>query len=61
MKKKKFDCVEMKRAAQEKIRARVRGMTRAQEVAFFREGAEEFEMRVQTAKASAAKTEPSPS
>lgn len=36
MKKKKFDCVEMKRTCQENIRQQVKGMTPAEEVAFFR-------------------------
>ena len=50
MKTKSFDCVEMKRAAQKKIREKVRGMTRDQEIAFFRAGAEEFERRIRAAK-----------
>jgi hypothetical protein len=49
-KNKTFDCIAMKRAAQEKIREQVRGMTRAEEVAFFREGHEEFDRQVQAAK-----------
>jgi hypothetical protein len=47
---KTFDCIDMKRKAQEAIRAQVRGMTREEEVAFFREGHEEFEKQVQAAK-----------
>jgi hypothetical protein len=47
---KSFDCIAMKRKAQEAIRDRVRGMTRAEEAAFFREGREEFEKRVQAAR-----------
>ncbi len=42
-KSKKFDCVAMKRAAQRRIRARVRGLTPQQEVDFFRAGGAEFE------------------
>ncbi len=42
MKTKTFDCVESKRAAQRQIRARVKGMTPAQEIDFFRTGHEEF-------------------
>ena len=49
-KKKSFDCIVMKREAQEVIRAKVQGMTREQEVAFFREGREEFDRKVQAAK-----------
>ena len=49
-KNKTFDCIAMKRKAQEAIRAQVRGMTREQEAAFFREGHDEFEEHVQAAK-----------
>jgi hypothetical protein len=49
-KNKTFDCIAMKRKAQEAIRAQVRGMTREEEAAFFREGREEFEQRIQAAK-----------
>lgn len=52
MKTKTFDCVRMKRAAQEKIRAAVSGLSREEEIAFFRAGADEFERRIQAAKAS---------
>jgi soluble cytochrome b562 len=47
---KNFDCIAMKREAQEAIRNQVRGMTPEEEVAFFREGAEEFERRIDAAK-----------
>jgi hypothetical protein len=47
---KTFDCIAMKRKAQEAIRAQVRGMTREEEAAFFREGHEEFQERIQAAK-----------
>ena len=47
MKNKKFDCIAVKRAAQQAIRSQVRGMTRKQEIAFFREGAEDFEQRIE--------------
>ena len=40
----------MKREAQKAIRAKVQGMTREEEAAFFREGREEFDKRVQAAK-----------
>ena len=50
MKNKQFDCIAMKRAAQQAIRAKVRGMTRKEEVAFFREGADDFERRLREAK-----------
>ncbi len=49
-KNKIFDCIAMKRKAQEAIRKQVRGMTREEEAAFFREGREEFEKRIQDAK-----------
>jgi len=49
-KNKTFDCIAMKQKAQEAIRAQVQGMTREQEAAFFREGREEFEKRVQATK-----------
>ena len=49
-KNKTVDCIAMKRKAQEAIRAQVRGMTREEEAAFFREGRDEFEKRVQAAK-----------
>jgi hypothetical protein len=49
-KTKVFDCIAMKRDAQKAIRAKVRGMTREEEAAFFREGREEFDKRVQAAK-----------
>ena len=48
--KKAFDCVEMKHVIQKRIRALVAGMTRKEEIAFFREGAEEFEKRIEQAK-----------
>ena len=50
MKTKTFDCIQMKRAVQEKIRAAVFGQTREEEIAFFRAGAEEFQRRIDAAK-----------
>ena len=47
-----FDCIAIKRAAQEKIRAAVSGMNRRQEIEFFRAGADEFERRIQVARES---------
>ena len=49
-KTKTFDCIAMKREAQKAIRARVRGMTWEEEIAFFREGREEFDKKVDAAK-----------
>jgi hypothetical protein len=49
-KNKTFDCIAMKRKSQEAIRDQVRGMTRKEEAAFFREGRDEFERQVQAAK-----------
>ncbi|MCG3130810.1 MAG: hypothetical protein FLDDKLPJ_01583 [Phycisphaerae bacterium] len=42
MKTKTFDCVDMKRKAQEEIRRRVRGMTPQEEIEFFQEGSARF-------------------
>ncbi|MCK4626761.1 MAG: hypothetical protein KAV00_15730 [Phycisphaerae bacterium] len=53
MKKKKFDCVEMKRACQEEIRRQIKGMTPSEEVAFFRRAGEKLQHRIDSAKASA--------
>ena len=50
MKTKKFDCIRMKRAAQQKIRAAVSGMNRQEEIDFFRAGAQDLEQRIRTAK-----------
>ncbi|MGD0517827.1 MAG: hypothetical protein ABSA26_09865 [Thermoguttaceae bacterium] len=49
-KNKSFDCIAMKRAAQEIIRAQVQGMTLMEQVAYFREGAKDFELKLQAAK-----------
>jgi hypothetical protein len=49
-KNKTLDCIAMKRKMQEAIRDQVRGMTREEEAAFFREGRDEFEKRLQAAK-----------
>ena len=49
-KTKTFDCIAMKRESQKAIRAKVQGMTREEEVAFFREGSEEFDRRLEAAK-----------
>jgi hypothetical protein len=48
--KKDFDCVEMKRHAQERIRKDLEGKSRAEEIEYFRQGAEEFERRIKAAK-----------
>ena len=48
----------MKRDAQKIIREQVRGMTREQEAAYFREGREEFDRQVEAAKRR--RTEPLP-
>ncbi len=49
MKPKAFDCMRMKRRAQQKIRAALAGKSKQQEVAYFRKGAEEFEKRIRAA------------
>ena len=51
--KKRFDCVRMKSQAQRKIRAAVAGMTRNEEVAYFRAGAKGFASLLSRAKATA--------
>ena len=48
--KKKFDCIAMKRASQEKIYAQTKDMTRQEEIAFFRKGGEEFERQIEAEK-----------
>jgi len=50
MKTKTFDCVEMKRAAQRRIREAVKEMTPAQEIEFFQEGRTEFERQIEAAR-----------
>jgi len=50
--RKAFDCVAMKRSAQRRIRALVRGMSPDEEIAFFRAGAEEFQAAIEQAKSS---------
>jgi len=52
--KKDFDCLDMKRRAQAAIRAQVAGKSRKDEIAFFREGADEFQRRVDDARKSLA-------
>ena len=52
MKTKTFDCIQMKRIAQQKIRAAVAGLDRKAEIEFFRAGAAEFEKRIKTARES---------
>ncbi len=48
---KKFDCVEMKRQAQRKIREALRGKTREEELAYFRARGEALQKRIDAAKA----------
>ncbi len=48
--KKKFDCIAMKRASQEKIYAQTKDMTREEQIAFFRKGGEEFERQIEAEK-----------
>ena len=50
MKTKAYDCINMKREAQRRIRAALLGKSRQEEIDYFREGADEFEQRVQSAK-----------
>lgn len=48
--KKTFDCVAMKHRAQKRIRAELEGQSREEEIAYFRDGAEEFQQRIEAAK-----------
>lgn len=48
--KKTFDCVEMKRRCQKEIRRRVEGMSREEEIAFFREVGQKLEKDIRLAK-----------
>ena len=41
-KKKKFDCVEMKRKGAERVMERTKGMTREEELAYWKKGTEEL-------------------
>jgi hypothetical protein len=41
--KKTFDCVEMKRKAQEKIYEDIKDLTLEEEIEYFRKGAEQFQ------------------
>jgi hypothetical protein len=56
MKNKTIDCIQMKRDAQEKIRAAVAGRDRKAEIEFFRAGADEFEQRIRAARESLTRT-----
>jgi len=58
MKKKSFDCVEMKRACQRKLRERAGGMTRSEELRFFREAGRQLEKRIQSARESERRPSP---
>ncbi len=50
MKTKTFDCIQMKRTAQQKIRAAVAGLDHKAEIEFFRGGAEAFQRRIEAAR-----------
>jgi len=52
MKKKRFDCVEMKRTCQAEIRKQVRGMSTSEEIAYFRQAGKELQQRSEAAKKS---------
>jgi len=52
--KKAFDCVEMKRAAQERIFAETRGLARDEEVAYFHRAAAEFRAEMKRLRADIA-------
>ncbi|OWY71601.1 hypothetical protein B7486_07910 [cyanobacterium TDX16] len=47
---KRFDCVEMKRRAQEQIRKDLEGKSREEEIEYFRRGSDEFKRRIDDAR-----------
>jgi len=53
MKAKTFDCVEMMHGAAEKIRKQISGMTKEQELAFWRERSKNFKQRQKAAQRQA--------
>jgi hypothetical protein len=55
---KKADCVEMMHRGAERVRAKIKGMTKKQEVAFWQQRSEELRRR-QNAKRAQSKNEPS--
>jgi len=56
-KKKTFDCVDMKRRCQKEIRKQVSGMSREEEIAFFRNAGHKLEQHIRvTAEHSVKKT-----
>ena len=55
---KKFDCVEMKHKAAEKIRKATRGMTREQELAYWAGGTEELLSREKSLRESGRRVRP---
>ena len=58
MKTKRFDCVEMKRIGGEFVRQQVAGMTREQEVEYWRQRSEEFQAEQDRINAEARQKEP---
>ena len=52
MKKKRFDCLQMKRTCQAEIRKQVRGMSDSEEIAFFRQAGKELQQRFEVGKKS---------
>ena len=60
MKAKTFDCIEMKRVGQRKIRAVLAGQDQKAEIEFCRAGAEEVERRIQAAKTALHRPQASP-
>lgn len=52
-KTKSFDCVEMKHQAQQRMRAKMKGFSREEELAFFREGSEAFRRKIEEARKAA--------
>jgi hypothetical protein len=53
MKDKSFDCVEMKRRGAELVGQRLAGMTREQEIEYWRQRSEEFEREQERLRAQA--------
>jgi len=50
MKTKNFDCVDMKHRGAEKVREKIEGMTREQELAFWRESSKALKQHQKTIK-----------
>ncbi len=54
--KKDFDCVEMKRSAQERIYRETQGLSRQEELEYFHRAAKEFREEIKRKRAESAKS-----